>query len=52
MLGYKATVKKREFELSHEVDAVRWVKLKNALPLLREGSIGWQLVNTIIQNQL
>lgn len=49
MLGYKATVKKRDFKLSGEVDFVEWVKYDNALSLLREGSIAWQLVKTVIE---
>ncbi len=48
MLGYKATVKKQDFKLSGEVDSVEWVKYENALSLLREGSIAWQLVKTVI----
>ena len=48
MLGYKATVKKQDFKLSVEVDSVEWVKYENALALLREGSIAWQLVKTVI----
>ncbi|MBP3206243.1 MAG: NUDIX domain-containing protein [Lachnospiraceae bacterium] len=48
MLGYKATVKKQDFKLSVEVDSVKWVKYENALSLLREGSIAWQLVKTVI----
>lgn len=48
MLGYKATVKKKEFRLSREVDSAEWIKFEKALSLLREGSIGWQLVKTII----
>ena len=49
MLGYKATVKKRDFKLSGEVDSVEWVKYDNALSLLREGSIAWKLVKTVIE---
>lgn len=49
MLGYKATVRKKDFMLSGEVDSAEWVKCENALSLLREGSIGWQLVNTVIE---
>lgn len=49
MLGYKATVKKKDFKLSGEVDSVEWVKYENALSLLREGSIGWQLVKAVIE---
>lgn len=48
MLGYKATVKKRDFKLSGEVDSVEWVQYDNALSMLREGSIAWQLVKTVI----
>lgn len=48
MLGYKAVVNKGNFTLSKEVDSVEWVKLEAALGLLREGSIGWQLVKTVI----
>jgi hydrolase, NUDIX family len=50
MLGYKATVKKQDFKLSCEVDSAKWVKYENALSLLREGSIAWQLVRTVIEN--
>ena len=49
MLGYKAVVDKAGFKLSGEVDSARWVKLDEALALLREGSIAWQLVNSVIQ---
>ena len=49
MLGYKATVRKKDFKLSGEVDSVEWVKYENALSLLREGSIGWQLVKVVIE---
>lgn len=48
MLGYKAVVKKSDFSISGEVDSVKWVKFENALGLLREGSIAWQLVKTVI----
>ncbi len=48
MLGYKAIVKKSDFSISGEVDSVKWVKFENALSLLREGSIAWQLVKTVI----
>lgn len=49
MLGYKATVKKKDFKLSGEVDSAAWVKFEKALSLLREGSIAWQLVKTVIE---
>ena len=48
MLGYRAKVKKKDFTISSEVDSVKWVKFENALSLLREGSIAWQLVKTVI----
>ena len=48
MLGYKAVVKKSNFSISGEVDSVKWVKFENALSLLRERSIAWQLVKTVI----
>lgn len=47
MLGYKAIVKKQDFKLSGEVDSAEWVKYENALSLLREGSIAWQLVRSV-----
>ncbi len=50
MLGYKASVKKKEFVLSGEVDSVEWVKFEDALGKLREGSIAWQLVKTVIES--
>ena len=49
MLGYKATVHKKDFHLSGEVDSVEWVKLEEAPEKLREGGIAWQLVKTIIE---
>lgn len=49
MLGYMAVVEKDNFTLSKEVDSVEWVKLESALELLREGSIGWKLVKTVIE---
>lgn len=51
MLGYKATVKKSDFIISGEVDSVQWIKFENALDLLREGSIAWQLVKQVIETQ-
>ena len=49
MLGFKATVKKKDFLLSGEVDSAEWVKLEDALEKLREGSIAWQLVKQVIE---
>lgn len=51
MLGYKATVDKADFVTSGEVDAAEWVKLEDALDLLRKGGIAWQLVKTVIEGQ-
>ena len=48
MLGYRAEVKKADFKLSGEVDAAEWVPFKEALGKLREGSIAWQLVKTVV----
>ena len=50
MIGFKANVTKAELNLSKEVDAAEWVELNKALALLREGSIGWQLVKAVIEN--
>lgn len=49
MLGFMAKVKKAEFSLSQEVDCVRWFKFEDALGMIREGSIAWQLVKTVIE---
>lgn len=49
MLGFKAVAEKKDFTLSSEVDSAEWVKFADALNLLREGSIAWQLVKTVIE---
>ncbi len=49
MLGFKAKVKKKDFKLSGEVDDVVWAKFEDALSMLREGSIAWQLVKASIE---
>jgi len=51
MLGFQAVVDKQEFTLSGEVDAAEWVRFEDALPLLREGSIAWQLVKAVTGGQ-
>lgn len=51
MLGYKTTVKKKDFSLSGEVDSAEWVRLEDAPALLREGGIAWQLVRAIIEER-
>ncbi|MBP3611308.1 MAG: NUDIX domain-containing protein [Lachnospiraceae bacterium] len=52
MLGFKAVVKKGEFKLSGEVDAVEWVKFEEAPGRMREGSIAWQLVKSVIEENV
>lgn len=49
MLGYKATVRKAPFHLSGEVDKAQWFPLSQALSHLRQGSIAWQLVKHIAE---
>lgn len=49
MLGFKAVAEKKDFILSGEVDSAEWVKFEDALSLLREGSIAWQLVKAVIE---
>ena len=44
MLGFLAHVKKKEFELSGEVDSAAWFPLAEAAEQVREGSIAWRLV--------
>lgn len=50
MLGYRAKVRKADFKLSGEVDAVAWVPFEEALGKLRQGSIAWQLVKRVIED--
>ncbi len=52
MIGFKASVKKAKFKLSREVDSVKWFSFEEALSQLREGSIAWQLVKTVIEESL
>ena len=49
MLGFRAVVDKGDFTLSQEVDTAQWVGFDEALPLLREGSISWRLVKSVIE---
>lgn len=51
MIGYKASVIKKDFCISKEVDSVEWVSFDDALDKLREGSIAWQLVKTVIDEE-
>ena len=48
MLGYQANVKKADFVLSQEVDSATWFKFEDALAQMKEGSIAWQLVKTVV----
>ena len=52
MLGYRARVKKKDFTLSGEVDSAEWVPFEHALEKLREGSIAWQLVKSVIDPEI
>ena len=47
MLGFHAVVKKDTLRLSGEVDSACWFPLDTAPEMLREGSIAWELVNTV-----
>lgn len=49
MIGYEAVVKRADLKTSPEVDSVQWVPFEEALEKLREGSIAWQLVKTVIE---
>ena len=51
MLGFLAKVNKKDFKLSGEVDSVEWFPLNDALSMLREGGIAWQLVKEIIERK-
>lgn len=50
MVGFRCDVKKHEFNNSKEVDRVEWYRLTEAVNLLRKGSIGQQLVLSVIDN--
>lgn len=52
MFGYKAVAYKADFKISGEVDSVQWFRLDEAPSMLREGSIAWQLVNTVIAENI
>ena len=49
MLGFKAVVKKEDFVLSSEVDSAKWFSYDEVLSCMKEGSIAWQLVKTVIE---
>ena len=48
MLGFKANVKKTDFQLSAEVDSVKWFSYDEVLSNMKEGSIAYQLVKEAI----
>lgn len=50
MLGFKAFAPKKAIATSSEVDSAEWVRFEDALSLLREGSIAWQLVKAVIKD--
>lgn len=49
MIGFLASVTKKDLTLSGEVDEAVWFPLNTALSKLREGGIAWQLVKKIIE---
>ena len=49
MLGFKVKVKKADFVFSQEVDTAKWFPFAEALDNIREGSIAWQLVKSVIE---
>lgn len=49
MIGFRADVKKSDFKISGEVDLAEWVHYAEALEKLREGSIAWKLVKSVIE---
>ena len=48
MLGYKAEVKKAEFNVSSEEETAEWVPFSEVLSKLRTGSTAWKLVKDVI----
>lgn len=51
MLGYRANMRKDDFTISKEVDSATWIPLSESLSKLREGSIAWQLVREVVENE-
>lgn len=51
MLGFCAEVRKEAFQLSQEVDSANWFSFDEALSQIKEGSIAWQLVKTVIEKR-
>ncbi len=47
MAGFKCEVKKREFNISKEIDEVEWYTFEKAKELLREGSIARRLFESV-----
>jgi len=52
MLGYKSFVRKKDFKISGEVDSVEWFPYESALEKIKEGSIAWQLVKQVINEEI
>jgi NAD+ diphosphatase len=51
MLGFRADVKQNTLRLSQEVDEAQWFPFETALDQIRPGSVAWQLVKTVIQEE-
>lgn len=49
MVGFRCEVKKREFNISKEIEEVGWYSFEKAKELLREGSIARQLFETVVK---
>lgn len=52
MLGYKSFVRKEDFKISGEVDSVEWFPYESAVEKIKEGSIAWQLVKQVINEEI
>ena len=51
MLGTVCIVKKKFFDISSELDSAIWCDIEEAKSLLRQGSIGMQLLNDYLQTK-
>lgn len=49
MLGFVASVDKGDFKISGEVDEAGWFSIKEALKLIREGSIAMELLKDYLK---
>ena len=52
MLGFVCKVKKKAFDISCEVDSAKWFEMKEAKSLLRQGSIGIDLLENYLQTNV